>query len=143
LGEYQVPYLGEPAAVTIGPTLSFTTAKLFTEVIMNFAARSAGARIANRPPEVTLFSESQYPPGGNANLTPISESFVIVKVNGYPQPFDRQLQIPGDKFPSPRNSFLLKIIADAEIAQHLEEGKMFTITHQVYISGTKTLLARS
>ncbi|GAF91265.1 unnamed protein product, partial [marine sediment metagenome] len=38
LGEYQVPYFGEAPAVAIRLTFSFTTAKLFTKVIMNLAA---------------------------------------------------------------------------------------------------------
>jgi hypothetical protein len=143
LGEYQIPYLGEATAVAIRLTFSFTTAQLFTEVIMNLAAWSTGTRIAHRTPKVVLFAESQYLPGGDADLSPIGEGFIIVKVNGYPEPLLRQFQILGNKLPSPGNSFLLKIITDAEITQHLEEGKVFAITHRIYISGAKALLAGS
>jgi len=143
LGEYQIPYLREATAVAIGLTFSFTTAKLFAQVIMNLAAWSTGPRIANGTPEVIFVAESQYPPGRNANLPPISEGFVIVKVNGYPQPLLGQLQMLGNKLPGPRNSFFLKIITHAEIAQHLEKGKVFAITHRIYVSGAKALLAGS
>jgi hypothetical protein len=143
LGEYQIPYFGEATAVAIGPTFSFTTAKLFTKVIMNLAAWPAGTRIANRTPEVVLFAESQYLPSGDANLSPIGEGFIIVKVNGYPEPLLRQFQILGNKVPGPENSFFFKIITDTEITQHLEESKVFAITHRIYISGAKALLAGS
>jgi hypothetical protein len=143
LGEYQIPYLREPTAVAIGLTFSFTTAKLFTKVIMDLAAWSAGTRIANGTPEVIFVAESQYLPSGDANLSPIGEGFVIIKVNGYPEPLLRQFQILGNKVPGPGNSFFFKIITDTEITQHLEEGKMFAITHRIYISGAKALLAGS
>jgi hypothetical protein len=143
LREYQVPYLGEATAVAIRPTFGLTTTKLFTQVIMNFTAWSTGTGIANRSPEVVLFAESQYLLRGDANLSPIGEGFIIVEVNSYPEPLLRQFQIPGNKLPGPGNSFFLKVITDTEIAQHLEEGKVFAITHRIYISGTETLLTGS
>ena len=110
---------------------------------MNLTARPAGTRIANRPPKVVLFAEAQYLSSGYANLPPIGEGFIIVKVNGYPEPLLRQFQILGNKVPSPQYSFFFKIITDTEITQHLEEGKVFAITNRIYISGAKTLLAGS
>jgi hypothetical protein len=110
---------------------------------MNLAAWSAGTRIANRPPEIIIFAESQYLPSGDADLSPIGEGFIIVKVNGYPEPFLRQFQILGNKVPSPRDSFFFKIITDTEITQHLKEGKVFAITYRIYVSGAKALLTGS
>jgi hypothetical protein len=143
LGEYQIPYLREATAVAIGLTFSFTTAKLFAQVIMNLAAWSTRPRIANGTPEVVFLAESQYLPSRDTNLSPIGESFIIVTVNSYPEPLLGQLQMLGNKLPGPRNSFFLKIITHAEIAQHLEEGKVFAITHRIYVSGAKALLAGS
>jgi len=143
LHKYQVPNLREATAVAIRLAFRSATAKLLTQVIMNLAAWSAGAGIANWPPEVVLFAESQYLFGGDANLSPISEGFIIVKVNSYPEPFLRQLQILGNKLPSPEDSFLLEIIAHAEITQHFEESKVFTVSHRIYIGGAKALLAGS
>jgi hypothetical protein len=143
LGEYQIPYFREATTVTIRLTFSFTTAKLFAQVIMNLAAGSTGPRIANGTPEVIFVAESQYLLSGDANISPIGESFIIVKVDGYPESFLRQFQILSNKLPSPRNGFFFKIVADTEITQHLEEGKMFAITHRIYISGAKALLAGS
>jgi len=143
LGEYEIPYLGEATTVAIGLTFRSATAKLFTKVIMNLAAWSTGAGITNRPPEIVLFAESQYLPSGDANLSPTSEGFIIVKVNGYPEPLLRQFQILGNKVPSPQDSFFFEVIADTEITQHLEEGKVFAVTHRIYIGGAKALLAGS
>jgi hypothetical protein len=143
LGEYQIPYFGEPSTIAIGFALRFSAPESCTQIIVNFAAWSARAGIANRSPKVIFFAKSQYLTSGNSYIPPISEGFIVVKINGYPQPFLGQLQISGDKLPGPGDSFLLKIITHAEISQHLEERKMSTITDQVYISGTKTLLAGS
>jgi len=115
LGEYQIPDLGEAATVAIRLTFRSATAKFFTKVIMNFAARPTGTGIANRPPKIVLFAESQYLLSGDANLSPIGEGFVIVKVNAYPEPFLRQFQILGNKVPGPENSFFFKIVTDTEI----------------------------
>jgi len=104
---------------------------------------SARPRIANGTPEVVVVAESQNPPSGNANLSPVGERFIVVKVNGYPEPFLGQFQILGNKLPGPGNSFFLKIITHAEIPQHLEEGKVFAVTHRIYISGAKAFLAGS
>jgi hypothetical protein len=49
----------------------------------------------------------------------------------------------GDELPGPGNSLSLKVITDAEIPQHLEERKMFTVAHQIYVSSTKAFLAGS
>ena len=108
---------------------------------MNLAARSAGTGIADRAPEIILLTESQYPFGGDANLPPIGEGFVIVKIDGYPEPFLGQFQIPCNKLPGPVNGLFLEVISDTEIAQHLKEGEVLAITHQIYIGGAKTLLA--
>jgi hypothetical protein len=143
LCEYQIPYLGEATAFAIGLTFSFTTAKLFTKVIMDFAAWSTGTRITNGTPEVVFITESQYLARGNANLPPIGKCLFIVKVNRYPKPFLGQLQILRSKLPGPGNSLSFEIITDAEIAKHLEEREVFAITHQLYVSGAKAFLARS
>jgi hypothetical protein len=143
LGEYQIPDFREATAVAIGLAFGFTAAKLFTNVIMNFAAWPTGTRVTNRTPEVVVFTEAQYLFPRNTNLSPMGEGFIIVKVNGYPEAFLGQLQIFGNKLPGPGNSFLLEVITDTEITQHLEEGKVFAITHRVYIGSTEALLARS
>jgi hypothetical protein len=110
---------------------------------MNLAAWSTWTRITDGTPEIILVAESQYLLNGNANLSPVSEGFIIVAVNGYPEPLLGQLQISGNKLPGPRNSLFFEIITNAEIAQHLEEGKVFAITHRIYISGAKTFLTGS
>jgi hypothetical protein len=110
---------------------------------MDLAAWPTGTGIANGPPKVVFLAESQYLPSGDANLPPIGKGIIIVKVNGYPEPLLRQFQIIGNKVPGPENSFLFEIIADTEIPQHLEEGKVFAITNRIYISCTKTLLTGS
>jgi len=143
LSEYQVPYLGEASAGTIGLAFSFTASKLFTEVVMNLAARSTRTRIANGTPEVIFITESQYLADWHAKSPPIRKCLFIVKVNGYPKPLFGQSQVSGDKFPGPGNGFSLKIITDTEIPKHFEECEVLAIAHRIYVSGAKAFLTGS
>ena len=45
------------------------------------------------------------------------------------------------KFPGPGNGLVLKIIADAEIAQHFEKSQVLGIAHRLNIRGAEALLA--
>ena len=68
------------------------------------------------------------------------ESLIIIKEDGYPQAFRRQLHMPGNEFPGPANSFLLEVIADTKVAQQLKESKVGWVTYRFNIVDTKALL---
>jgi hypothetical protein len=143
LSEYQIPDLGKATAVAIRFTFGAAAAKLFPQVIMNLAARPAGAGITNGTPEIILLSEPQYSLSGDTNLSPIREGFIVIQIDGCPESFLGQLQIVGDKLPRPENSFFLKVITNTKITEHLKECKVFAIAHRIYIGGSKAFLTRS
>ena len=55
-------------------------------------------------------------------LVPDVEGFVIGVVDGDQQPVFRQLPDAGQQFPGVGDGVLLEIVAETEVAQHLEEG---------------------
>ena len=50
--------------------------------------------------------------------------FVVIPVDGDQQPFGGQAQVPGHEIPGMANCLPLEVVAEAEIAQHLEESVM-------------------
>ncbi len=50
------------------------------------------------------------------------------------------MQTLGYELPSPGDGFLLKIIADAEVPQHLKKGQMFVISDRIDIGSAETFL---
>ena len=53
-------------------------------------------------------------------LNPNIESLIIIFVNGYVKLVNRHFKNLCAKFPSPRSGFMLKIIAEAEVAEHFK-----------------------
>ena len=69
-------------------------------------------------------------------------SLIILWINGSPQLIFWQLQNFCQKFPCPRNSFLLEIIAEGEITQHFKISLMAGSTANILnITSTYTTLA--
>jgi hypothetical protein len=50
--------------------------------------------------------------------------FVVILVDADVEPVFVQLQIPGEKFPGIGYRFLLEVIAEGKVAEHLEKGVM-------------------
>ena len=72
-------------------------------------------------PEVILLTETDDALCGNAYLVvPDVESLVVVEIDGHPQLVLGQLKHLGAEFPCPRNSFVLEIVAEGEVSEHLE-----------------------
>ncbi|OGO43088.1 MAG: hypothetical protein A2Z05_03905 [Chloroflexi bacterium RBG_16_60_22] len=69
------------------------------------------------------------------------ERLVVVEVDGYPELFRRQLHPVEEELPGPGDGLLLEVVADAEVAQHLEEGQVGGIAHRLDIGGAEALLA--
>ena len=69
-------------------------------------------------------------------------SLIILWINSSPQLVLWHLQNLGKELPCPRNSFLLEIIAEGEVTQHLKVGLMTGSTAYIFnITSTNTTLA--
>jgi hypothetical protein len=71
---------------------------------------------------------------------PVVERLFVIKEDSYPQALRCKPQPLGNKFPGPVNCLLLEVITNAKVAQHLKKSKVASVTYQLNIRGTKTLL---
>ncbi len=62
--------------------------------------------------------------GKTCDLLPQREGFVVVGIDGGEQAVFGEAEILGDQFPSKCDGIFLEVVAEGEIAQHLEEGVM-------------------
>ena len=76
-------------------------------------------------PEVILFAQADHVVLGDADgLGPDVVGLIVVLIDGDVQLIGGDLQLFGQEFPGPGNDFLLKVILEAEVAQHLKEAAM-------------------
>ena len=87
----------------------------------DLAARTAGARLAHRP-EVVLLAAAQDPLRRQAgDPQPQVLGLVVLLEHGGEEVFGPEPPRPGDEFPGGSDRLLLEVVAEGEVAQHLEE----------------------
>src|ERR1039458_5689790 len=102
-----------------------------SHVVMDLAAWAAGAGVAHHP-EIVLHAELVNALGRDAGRDPVLVGLVVARnallafedggeklVLRNPEPIRR-----GDQLPRKGDGVLLEVVAETEIAQHLEEGVM-------------------
>ena len=120
LHEDQVPYLDEPIAILVRRTRR-PTGDVITVIVEDLATWTARTGVTHRPEIVAGGDTDDTVFGKACNLAPEFERFIVGMVNRRKQavrieaPFTRQ-QCPGIE-----DRFFLEVIAEAEIAQHLEK----------------------
>ena len=99
-------------------------------VVEDLAAGSAGAGIAHHPEIVgliapALVADTHDAFGGHADLFgPDIEGLVIVLIDRDPEPLLGQTEAFGQQAPGERDRIALEVVAEAEVAQHLEKRVM-------------------
>ena len=95
-----------------------------TQIVVDFRARPAGAGVAHLP-EIVLLVEAEDAALGHAgHLLPELLGVVVLAEDGDVELVFGQAVVLGDQVPGELDGFGLEIIAEGEIAQHLEEGVM-------------------
>ena len=94
-------------------------------------------------PEVVTLAKAEDAIGGNTNLlVPDIKSLVVLYVHRGVQPLRIQTHHLGEELPRPGDSLVLEIIAEGEVAQHLEEGAVACgLAHVLDVAGADALLA--
>ena len=141
LGENVVPDLHIAVAVAAHGAVRLAAAVLLAPVIIDFRAGAAGAGAVL--PEIVGLAEAENPICGYANLlVPDFKCLVIVLVDGGIQPVLIQANHLGQELPAPGNSFMLEVIAEGEVAQHLKISAMTgSFTNVFNVAGADALLA--
>src|SRR5690606_16172812 len=87
----------------------------------DLAARAARAGIAHRP-EVVLHAHARETSRIDADLVePDTRRLVVLLVDGAPEPLGRESELFRDELPRVADRFALEVVAEAEVAEHLEE----------------------
>ena len=148
LGEDDVPDLDIAVTVAADGAAGLAAAVLLAAVIIDLGARAA--RAGAMLPEVILLAEAEDAVLGNADhVTPDGEGLVVGRRRLVARK-DRRIQTvrlkadplrAGQKFPCPGNGFLLEVIAEGEVAEHLKIGAVTGRMADVFnVAGADALL---
>ena len=121
LHEHEVPDLDEAVALGIGRA-GRAARDLVAVVVEDFRARAARAGIAHRPEIVGAGDAQDLAVGQAGDLLPQVEGVVVVDIDGDQQLVLGQAEVLGDQLPGELDRVLLEIVAEGEVAEHLEEG---------------------
>ena len=116
------------------------------EVHVEFAARAAGAGVAHHPEVVFLVAvddvDLRVEAGGAELLGPDVVGFLVElagvafalvrRIDGGVEAVLGELPDFGDQFPGPVDGFLLEVIAEGPVAEHLEEGVVVGVEADVF-----------
>ena len=144
LHEHEIPDLDE--AVLVAMLGAAVGAELGTLVPEDLRARAAGADVAHLP--VVVLVEALNAVGRNTHLVlPDVGGLVVGEVDGDPETIGGQPDDLGDELPRPGARVFLEVVAEREVAHHLEEGQMplrasDLVEVVVLAAGTNTLLHR-
>ena len=128
LHEHEVPDLDVAVALRIRRT-GRAAFDFGAVVVEDFAARAAGTGVGHLPEVVALVracpglvADADAAVGRHADLfRPDVVGFVVLVIDGRPEPVGRQLVDLRQELPRVADRVALEVVAEAEIAQHLEE----------------------
>ena len=120
LHEDVVPDLDEPVAVLIGRA-GRTTPDMVAVVIENLGAGAAGTGRTHAPEVVVAGDADDLVVGKARHLFPDRRRLVIGVVNGDAKLVLVEAEVLGQQLPGEGNRLILEIVAEREIAQHLEK----------------------
>ena len=124
LHEHQVPQLEIAVAVAAHRAVGPPAAHLGALVYVYLGAGAAGAGVAHGP-EVFLVAQAHNARKRKAHLAlPQLFGIVVGFMHADPKLVGRQLVAFGEKLPGEADGVLLEVVAEAEVAQHLEKGVM-------------------
>jgi len=125
LREDHVADLDPPVAVASRAALRAVAADVRPEVVVDLGVRAARAGVTRRPPEVVLLAEAVDPLARHPDLPlPDRERLVVLLVDGDLELLRRQPQQPREELPVPGDRLALEVVAEGEVAEHLEEGEV-------------------
>ena len=147
LHEDEIPDLGETVAILVRAARRATLHGR-SVIVENLRTRPAGAHVAHGP-EIVGTGDADDAIGGQAgDLAPQIERFIVVDIHRHRQPIGGQAEILGDQGPSMLDGNVLEIVAEREVAQHLEEGVMAPVVTDIFqivvlAAGAHDLLRRN
>ena len=120
LHEHQVPDLDEAVAVLVRAA-GRAAGDVVAVVVEDLRARPAGTGFAHGPEVVRRGYAENAPFGESGDLLPQVEGVVVLGIDGDEQPVPGQAVLPGHQLPRQLDGHVLEVVAEREVAQHLEE----------------------
>ena len=145
LSEYIVPDFHKAVAVAAHFAVGSAAAILLSPIVIDLRAGAAGTCAVL--PEIIAVAVLVPVKAGDLLcrntdlLVPDFESLLVLPINGGVEPVRVHADGLCEKFPAPGNGFLLKVIPEGKIPQHLKECQMAgRFAHVLNICGAHTLL---
>ena len=121
LHEHEVPQLDVAVAVFVGAPRR-PAGHLGPVVVEHLRAGAAGAGVAHRPEVVLLSAAGKPGPIDTDVVEPDPGRLVVALVHRHPQLLRREPEHAGQELPAVADRVALEVVAEAEVAEHLEEG---------------------
>ena len=123
LHEDEVPELEEPVAILVR-TARRAAGDVLALIDEDLRARPARPGVAHLP-EIGAGRDADDPLVREAgDLLPQVESVIVIDVDGHEELVLVQPELLGDQLPGELDRLFLEIVAEGEVAEHLEEGVM-------------------
>ena len=139
LGEHAVPELEVAVAIAAGLAVGAAAADFGTLVEVDLGAGTAGAGGAGAP-EVIVLAEARDVVLGNAERLPDLNRLVVILEHREVELLRRQAEHLGGELEGPGAHLVLEVLAEAEVAHHLEERQVTRVADVVDVVGTHALL---
>ena len=123
LHEHQVPELEEAIAVLLRAARR-SAPDVLAAVDEDFGARPARPGVAHRPEIVRGRDPDDAVVREARDLLPVARRLVVVVIDGDEQLVLLQAEVFGDQRPGELDRAILEVVAEREVAEHLEEGEM-------------------
>ena len=143
--ENEVPDLEETIARDVDDRATIRAVRR-TAVVVDFAARAGGPRLPRRPGDL-LKGQTLNALGVDADrLRPVIEGHLVLLPDRHPQPISVEAVPPSglgrrQKLPGVVDRAFLEVVAEGEVAVHLEEGAVARrLANVVDVVGTDALL---
>ena len=155
LVEDEVPDLQEPrvALVAAGAVLRVlervAVAVLLAVVVVDLRARAAGAGVARRSPPVLALGEAEDLVLRHADGHPellgldVLRRVLVALEDRDPEPLGGEAELHGQELPGPLDGLLLEVVAEGEVAEHLEEGEVARVADLLYVLACGSTSGRS
>ena len=121
LHEDEIPDFDEAIAVLLGRA-GRAAGDVLAVIVEDFRARAAGAGLAHGPEIVGTGDAQDLALGQAGDLLPQIEGVVVVDIDGDEEALLGQAVFLGDQVPGQLDGALLEVVAEGEVAEHLEEG---------------------
>ena len=122
LHEHEVPDLD--VAVRVARRRAAVGAVGVAEVPEQLRRRPARPGVAHPPEVVRRRAAGCAPRGSPTSSLPDPVRLVVGDVHGHPEPLRVELEHLGEELPRPRDRLGLEVVAEAEVAEHLEEAEV-------------------